>query len=136
MEEECRPSISPFWAWYQQFIDTDLERARRIGVILNDCFAVRAERIRRFPKAFYERIFADLTLCQGTGLRAVADSYMERSWKAMFDSDPAESSSPDEKNSSSSAAAARLHEGWNGRGGVNSCPFREEISSGKTRHEQ
>jgi hypothetical protein len=82
----CRPSVAPLGKWYKTFVDTDLERAKRIGVMYNDIFAVSAENIRKWPKPTYQSLYDEIYRCNGT--RATAGHYIERSLKAMFDTDP------------------------------------------------
>jgi len=84
--QQCRPSVAPLGAWYQQFINSDVQRAIEIGTSFNSIFAVSAERIRKYPKAVYEGIYDELYKCKGD--RATAGHYMERLWKPMFDTNP------------------------------------------------
>ena len=79
----CNASVRPLGAWYQSFVDKDLQHATCVGVLFNDIFAVRADRLRRWPQSTYEALLAEMSRCGD--LRSAADHYMERSWKAMLD---------------------------------------------------
>ncbi|CAE7667654.1 unnamed protein product [Symbiodinium sp. CCMP2456] len=81
----CNASMRPLGTWYQNFVEQDLIRPTCAGVLFNGIFAVRAERLRRWPKSKYESLLAEMSRCGD--LRSVADHYMERSWKAMLEDD-------------------------------------------------
>ncbi|CAE7039175.1 unnamed protein product [Symbiodinium microadriaticum] len=81
----CNASMRPLGTWYQNFVEQDLIRPTCAGVLFNGIFAVRAERLRRWPKSKYQSLLAEMSRCGD--LRSVADHYMERSWKAMLEDD-------------------------------------------------
>ena len=100
----CNASMRPLGAWYQNFVEQDLTRPTCAGVLFNGIFAVRAERLRRWPLSKYQSLLAEMSRCGD--LRSVADHYMERSWKAMLEDDV---------------------KGPQGTQGINSCPIKNLI---------
>mmetsp|Transcript_71422 Transcript_71422/g.221665 ORF Transcript_71422/g.221665 Transcript_71422/m.221665 type:complete len:608 (-) Transcript_71422:175-1998(-) len=83
--ELCRPSASPYGAWYTKFVnatDQQMAQADCTAASLRGIFAVSADRIHRLPKSTYQELLREVESCGDRS--STAGLFLERSWAALF----------------------------------------------------
>ena len=79
--------MHPLQDFYLHFIDPKLNQshADRVGVSLNDVYAVSRERLLRYSKETYAGLLAQVVACGDAA--AEVDHYLERAVRPMYATD-------------------------------------------------
>ena len=70
----------PFGKWYQENIDNNIDKIKKVGICYNNIFATTKFQIQKYPKTFYENLLLQLQI--GENLEVI--HYVERIWLSLY----------------------------------------------------